>query len=76
MMPAIDEHAIAHRYRLLAPHLTERELRVWAAAEAAVHGPGGAAALARITGMTPAAIRRTQRQLRDQPTLDTTKSSG
>ncbi|MCA1701438.1 MAG: hypothetical protein LC790_22080 [Actinobacteria bacterium] len=75
-MFAINDHAIAERYRLLAPHLSEHELRIWAAAEAAVQGPGGTAALARITGLTPAAIRRTQRQLRDQPATDTHGSSG
>jgi len=75
-MLAIDERAITDRYRLLAPHLAEHQLRAWAAAEAAVHGPGGTALLARITGIAPAAIRRTQRQLRDQPATDTQRSSG
>jgi hypothetical protein len=77
MSSVIDERPIAHRYRLLAPHLTERELHLWAATEATVHGPGAIAAVARATGITAAAIRRAQRELRDQPpATDPQRSSG
>ena len=47
MLVMIDERPIAYRYELIAPHLTDRELRLWAAAEASVAGPGAVAALAR-----------------------------
>jgi hypothetical protein len=76
----IDERAIAHRHRLLAGHLTDHELRLWAATEATVHGPGAIATIARATGITPAitpaAIRRAQRELRDRPpATDSQRSS-
>jgi hypothetical protein len=63
----IDEDAIAYRYRLLAPHLTDRELRLWAAAEASVLGPGAIAAVARVTGLSPATIKRAQHDLAATP---------
>jgi hypothetical protein len=34
----VDEAKVAERYRLLAPHLSKRELACWAAAEALVAG--------------------------------------
>ena len=58
-----DESPIAHRYRLLAPHFSDHELRMWAAVEAASYGKGGIAALAEITGIAPSAIRRAQQEL-------------
>jgi DNA-binding MurR/RpiR family transcriptional regulator len=67
MLVVIDERPIAYRYRLLAPHLTERELRLWAAAEASVHGAGAIAAVARVTGLSPATIIRAQRELTAPP---------
>lgn len=64
-MPAVsDKSPIAHRYRLLAPHFNDHELRMWAAVEAASYGKGGIAALAQITGIAPSAIRRAQHELR------------
>jgi len=62
-----DESAIALRYRLLAPHLTERELQIWAAAEAKAYGKDGVAALARITGISSRVLSRTQRELGIKP---------
>lgn len=67
MLVVIDERPIAHRYRLLAPHLTDRELRLWAAAEATAHGPGTIAAVARATGLSPTTIKRAQRELTTPP---------
>lgn len=63
MLVMIDERPIAYRYELIAPHLTNRELCLWAAAEASVAGPGAVAALARVTGLSPATIKRAQREL-------------
>ncbi len=58
-----DEDQIAHRHRLLKPHLTDDELRLWAAAEASVHGPGATATLARITAIPEAEIRNSLQQI-------------
>ena len=70
-----DESPIAHRYRLLKPHLTDHELRVWAAAEAFVLGPGASATLARITGIPEAEIRRSQQQFAAHAKIDPKRSS-
>ena len=70
-----DEDPIAHRYRLLKPHLSNDELRVWAAAEAAVHGPDSSAALARITGIPEAEIHRSLKSLRTNAKTDPRRSS-
>ena len=69
-----DESAIAHRYRLLAPHLTEREPQIWAAAEANAYGKDGVAALARITGIPSRALSRAQRELGIKPAANATGS--
>ena len=58
-----DEDAIAHRYRLLKPHLSDDQLHAWAAAEASVLGPGASRTLAHITGIPEAKIQRSQQQL-------------
>ena len=70
-----DENPIAHRHRLLKPHLTNDELRVWAAAEASVLGPGASATLARITGIPEAEIRRAEQQLAARAKTDPKRSS-
>jgi hypothetical protein len=68
MAGVTDECPIAHRYRLLAPQLTEHELRMWAAVEAASYGKGGITTLARITGIAASTIRRAQQELQiDKP---------
>ncbi len=67
MLGVSDESAIAHRYRLLAPHLTEHELRMWAAVEAASYGKGGIATPARITGIPRRTISRAQEELHIKP---------
>jgi hypothetical protein len=71
-----DEDPIAHRYRLLKPHLTEDELRLWAAAEAAaIHAPDASATLAQITGIPEPEIRRAQEQLRTRARTDPNRPS-
>ena len=67
MLVVIDERRIAYRYQLIAPHLTDRELRLWAAAEASVGGTGAIAAVARVTGLSPATIKRAQHELPAPP---------
>jgi hypothetical protein len=66
---------IAHRYRLLKPHLTDQELRVWAAAEASVLGPGGIATLTGITGISEAEIQRSLQQIKARTKTDPKRSS-
>jgi Rhodopirellula transposase DDE domain len=46
------------KYRALAPALTERTRRVWAATEARALGRGGPGLVAEATGLSPATIRR------------------
>jgi DDE family transposase len=49
---------IVERWRLLEPELDERRRRLWAAAEASAHGPGGVGAVARVTGLAEETVRR------------------
>lgn len=51
------------KYRALAPALTERTRRVWAATEARALGRGGPGLVAQATGLSPATIRRGLREL-------------
>jgi hypothetical protein len=70
-----DEDPTAHRYRLLKPHLTADELRLWAAAEASVRGPQASATVARITGIPEAEIQRAQQQLKARAKTDPKRPS-
>ena len=54
----IDESKIAERYAGLGPELNERQRRLWAAAEARACGRGGAAVVARATGIGKSTIKR------------------
>jgi Rhodopirellula transposase DDE domain len=57
-MAAIDEGAIAERWRLHGSKRDERGRRRWAAAEARSHGRGGIAAVVRSTPVSESTIRR------------------
>jgi transposase len=59
----IDEAAIGERFRALAGELNERQRRLWAAAEARLHGRGGIEATARATGIHQDTIRKGIREL-------------
>jgi transposase len=54
----IDERLIGERFRALAPELSERGRRIWAASEARALGRGGIAAVARASGISPNTIRK------------------
>jgi hypothetical protein len=54
----VDERLIGERFRALAPELSERGRRIWAASEARAIGRGGIAAVARASGIAPNTIRR------------------
>ncbi|MCA1701277.1 MAG: ISAzo13 family transposase [Actinobacteria bacterium] len=54
----IDERLIGERFRALAPELSERGRRIWAASEARALGRGGIAAVSRASGISPNTIRK------------------
>jgi Rhodopirellula transposase DDE domain len=54
----VAEAMVATRWRLFGPECDERRRRLWAAAEAHAHGPGGVAVVARATGISQDTIRR------------------
>ena len=59
----IDERLIGGRFRALAPELSERGRRIWAASEARALGRGGIAAVARASGISPNTIRKGIREI-------------
>jgi hypothetical protein len=59
----VDEAAIAERWSEMQGLLTERQRRLWAAAEARSHGRGGLAAVVRATGMAETTVRRGREDL-------------
>jgi transposase len=59
----IDERLIGERFRALAPELSERGRRIWAASEARALGRGGIAAVARSSGISPNTIRKGIREI-------------
>ena len=59
----IDERLIGDRFRALAPELSERGRRIWAASEARVLGRGGIAAVARASGISENTIRKGMREI-------------
>jgi transposase len=59
----IDERVIGERFRALAPELSERGRRIWAASEARVLGRGGIAAVSRASGISENTIRKGIREI-------------
>jgi transposase len=59
----VDERLIGERFRALAPELSERGRRIWAASEARVLGRGGIAAVARASGISENTIRKGMREI-------------
>lgn len=66
----VGEEAILRRYQLLAPELTERTLRLFAAAEAKVLGRGGIAKVSRVIEISRDRISRGLRDLDSQEKLE------
>ena len=60
----MDLRSCRAKYRALAPTLTERSRRVWAATEARALGRGGVALVARASGISASTITRGLRELR------------
>ena len=74
----IDPRPIRKRFASLCPHLSERERRLYAAAEARAAGYGGIAAVSAATGIAASTIGRGLKELTTPETLnpDRTRRSG
>ena len=66
----VDERLIGERFRALAPELTERGRRIWAASEARAIGRGGIAAVSRASGIAPNTISSGIREIEADERLD------
>jgi transposase len=66
----VDERLIGERFRALAPELSERARRIWAASEARAIGRGGIAAVARASGIAPNTIARGIREIEADARLE------
>ena len=64
------EDAILMKYQLLAPELTERTLRLFAAAEAKVWGRGGISGVSRALELSRARIYRGLQDLEEEEKLE------
>ena len=74
----IDPHPIRKRFASLCPHLSERERRLFAAAEARAAGYGGIAAASAATGIAASTIGRGLKELSalDTPAPDRVRRPG
>ncbi|MDX6719735.1 MAG: hypothetical protein QOJ63_1989 [Solirubrobacteraceae bacterium] len=61
---------IGERFRALAPELSERGRRIWAASEARALGRGGIAAVSRASGISPNTIRKGIREIDSDDRLE------
>jgi len=59
----VDIKTLRRKYRVLAPGLTERSRRLWAASESMVLGHGGIAMVERATGISRSTISRGIREV-------------
>ncbi|MDP2857298.1 MAG: ISAzo13 family transposase, partial [Bacillota bacterium] len=59
----MDIRTLRRKYRALAPGLTERSRRLWAASESMVLGHGGIAMVERATGISRSTISRGIREV-------------
>jgi hypothetical protein len=65
----VDVRLCRQKYRTLAPTLTERARRIWAATEARAAGRGGIAGVARATGISTTTIWRGLQELKTKSRL-------
>ena len=70
----MDVETLQTKYEALAPALTERSRRLWAATEALALGHGGVVLVARATGMARSTISRGIHQLQSGETLSPDRS--
>jgi hypothetical protein len=66
----VDPGALRVKYEALAPELTERSRRLWAATEALAMGHGGIGTVARATGLSRSTISRGLDEVRSGDRLD------
>jgi len=66
----MDTETLRAKYQALAPVLSERSRRVWAATEAKALGHGGIALVERATGVSRSTIQRGLRELESGEALD------
>jgi Rhodopirellula transposase DDE domain len=65
----VDVELCRVKYKALAPTLTERARRIWAATEARAAGWGGIAGVTRATGISYSTIQRGLQELKTRPRL-------
>jgi hypothetical protein len=65
-----SEATIAARFQAIAPHLNERQRRLWVGAEARVLGRGGVSLVARATGVSRPTVYKALAELDQPPTAD------
>lgn len=66
----MDSDVVREKYEALAPVLTERARRLWAASEARALGHGGIAQVVRATGISRSTVERGMRELESDEVLD------
>ena len=69
-----SESILRHKYQALRATLTERQRRLWAAAEAQAFGRGGIVAVQRATGMSYDTVARGLREIRSKESLEPERS--
>ncbi len=65
-----SEVSVAARFAALAPHLNERQRRLWVGAEARVLGRGGVSLVARATGLSRPTIYKALEEIDSPPLAD------
>src|SRR5438876_12127009 len=77
-LPILNVTRCRAKYKALAPTLTERARRIWAATEAQAAGWGGITAVARATGISYSTIQRGLQELtaNDQLAPDRIRRAG
>jgi hypothetical protein len=65
-----SERSVGARYAAIAPHLNERQRRLWGAAEARVLGRGGISLVARATGISRPTIYKALEEIDAPPLAD------
>jgi len=64
------EATVAARFATIAPHLNERQRRLWVGTEARALGRGGVSLVARATGVSRPTVHKAQEELDDLPEMN------
>jgi hypothetical protein len=65
-----SEVSVAARFAAIAPHLNERQRRLWVGAEARVLGRGGVSLVARATGLSRPTVYKALEEIEEPPMAD------